>query len=93
MFVVATQTIEVGADLDLDALISECAPLSALRQRAGRLNRIGELATAAITIGYQQTKTDPVYGDGINDTWKWLSAVASAKPKQVDFGIAAMSHP
>jgi CRISPR-associated endonuclease/helicase Cas3 len=92
LFVVATQTIEVGADLDLDALVTECAPLSALRQRAGRLNRIGELDQAPMTIVYQPAKADPVYGEDIDATWKWLSHVASGRPKVVDFGIAAMSQ-
>ncbi|MCD0462128.1 type I-G CRISPR-associated helicase/endonuclease Cas3g [Roseiconus lacunae] len=37
--VVATQCLEVGADLDFQRMISEAASLDALRQRFGRLNR------------------------------------------------------
>jgi CRISPR-associated endonuclease/helicase Cas3 len=94
LFVVATQTIEVGADLDFDALVTECAPLSALRQRAGRLNRLGELPMAPLAILHQPLKGDKVYGKAPSETWTWLTVVAQApargKPKSVDFGVIAM---
>lgn len=42
LVVVATQTLEVGADLDADYLITEACGVRALTQRLGRLNRFGE---------------------------------------------------
>ena len=94
LFVVATQTIEVGADLDMDGLVTECAPLAALRQRFGRLNRLGELESAPAVIVYQtpEKKSDPIYGEDIERTWKWMNAVATGKPKTVDFGIGAIER-
>lgn len=104
LYVVATQTIEVGADLDFDALVTESAPLDALRQRFGRLNRLGarSRAPAAILHVSDAGKDDPVYGGAIAATWKWLNAVAvqPAKSKTrgqpaavpgVDFGIEALA--
>jgi len=94
LVVVATQCLEVGADFDFDAMICECASLSALRQRFGRLNRRGRPITAEGKIyirGDQVEGEDPIYGIALANTWGWLNQVASnAEKDTVDFGIAAM---
>ena len=41
LIVVATQTLEVGADLDAEYLVTEQCGVRALTQRLGRLNRLG----------------------------------------------------
>jgi CRISPR-associated endonuclease/helicase Cas3 len=94
VIVVATQTLEVGADLDFDALVSECAGLDALRQRFGRLNRMGRnIDTQAVILvrGDQQVSSndDPVYGAALNMTWVWLNQQTDVN-QCVDFGIAGL---
>lgn len=89
-FVVSTQCLEVGADLDFDGMVCQCAGLSALRQRFGRLDRLGKYggnAKAAIVaaIGYiaaadaeeTEKNADPIYGHGLTRTWHWLNRVAT----------------
>jgi len=83
-FMVATQCLEVGADYDFDALVTECASLDALRQRFGRLNRGGRPieAKAVILVGEKDIKEestldvgkpiDPIYGNALARTWNWL---------------------
>ena len=97
VIVVATQTLEVGADLDFDGLVTECASLDALRQRFGRLNRMGRgvRSQAVIVIRADQAgpsrgeEGDPIYGKAVTNTWKWLNDRKDADAA-VDFGIAAM---
>jgi CRISPR-associated endonuclease/helicase Cas3 len=97
LFVVATQTVEVGADIDFDALVTEAAPLDAIRQRFGRLDRLGELGNSKGIILYREPKLkqglpipDPIYGMGIHDTWKWLQDISNNG--FVDFGINALEQ-
>ena len=48
--VVATQVIEVSLNLDFDAIITEPAPLEALIQRFGRVNRFGKKGIVPVNI-------------------------------------------
>lgn len=90
LFIVATQCLEVGVDVDLDGLVTQAAPLDALRQRFGRLNRDGRNISAradivALPQDLAKARPDPVYGDCIRETWNALHALA--KEGVVDFGI------
>jgi len=77
LFVVATQTIEVGADLDLDALVTECAPLPALVQRFGRVNRTGVRPPhrSAVIHAVFTHDEDPIYSEATARTWERLRAL------------------
>ena len=86
--IVATQAIEVGADFNFDALITECAAVDSLRQRFGRLDRRGSYfartgkAAKAWIIGPKSVvevkKPDPIYGDSTRETWAELKRRAEA---------------
>lgn len=99
LLVVATQPIEAGADFDFDGLVTQAAPLDALRQRFGRLNRMGRNAPApAIILATKDEMSakayDPVYGDRMRKTWNWLLQKAGKPAKTraepiFDFGIDA----
>lgn len=99
IFVVATQTLEVGANLDFDVLVTECASLDALRQRFGRLNRMGRpgVFPAQVLIRADQvtaSDNDPVYGSAVCHTWQWLNEHSEntddAGDREIDMGIAAL---
>ena len=98
IYVVATQTIEVGADLDFDAIVTQNAPIDALRQRFGRQDRLGELGKSFAMIVHKDLgKGDVCYVYGkklLKSTWTWLGKVASGskKNKCVNFGVMAMGE-
>jgi CRISPR-associated endonuclease/helicase Cas3 len=93
VFVVATQCLEVGADLDFDGLVTECASIDALLQRFGRLDRLGGLAASGIAAQgriviaphmVDAKEPDPVYGMALPATWKWIQSLG-----EPDFGICS----
>jgi len=105
IILVTTQCLEVGADFSFDALITECASLDALRQRFGRLNRLGELTAidAAVLVrkgDIGANSDDPIYRTALKDTWRWLCEPADVQEQKVgrktieqhefDFGIQSV---
>ncbi len=95
LVVVATQSLEAGADFDFDGVVTECASLDALRQRFGRVDRDGRLSEAGTpsnsVIVIRSTdvgaaEPDPVYGTALTNTWAWLTSL-----DHVDFGIEAVA--
>jgi CRISPR-associated endonuclease/helicase Cas3 len=99
--VVATQCIEVGANIDFDCLITEIAPLDALRQRFGRLDRLGDRGYSTATVvatsiqvelsGDGEPKVvDPVYGEALALAWTWLKDNTPEPKASIDLGISAI---
>lgn len=95
LVVVGTQCIEAGADFDFDALITESASLDALRQRFGRVDRLGEYGSAEGVVIHvkEEAKADPLYGAARAATWSWLKDVRHKKSKTVDFGVEHLRFP
>ena len=99
IILVATQTIEAGADIDFDALVTEVAPLDSLRQRFGRLDRLGERGENRAVILSPSSQKPPkgerndwtpilrLYGDSAYETGKWLGKPGS----EIDFGIDVLT--
>lgn len=76
-FVVGTQTLEVGLDMDFSGLVTELASGSALAQRAGRVNRFGARDSGPIIVCVPDLKVDKRSGiytpEELADAAEWLS--------------------
>lgn len=77
---VTTQSLEVGADLDLAGIVTELASGSALAQRTGRANRLGKRATAPVTVivpperlaETEKSRSGPYSATELNEALDWL---------------------
>lgn len=97
LIVVGTQCIEAGADFDFDALVTESASFDGLRQRFGRVDRLGEYKDAdgndnaeGVIVHDKEAKDDPVYQETITATVKWLKAKLDKKRRTLDFGSRSL---
>jgi CRISPR-associated endonuclease/helicase Cas3 len=66
--VVATQVVEVSLDLDFDVLYSDPAPLEALLQRFGRVNRARRHAERDVHVCRVVPDGSPVYDSALVET-------------------------
>lgn len=88
--IVATQTLEVGIDVDFADLVTELAPASSLAQRFGRVNRLGHRTDSKVVV------IEPVSGDSVkkdappykavdlSNAYGWLEALNGAENPSVN---------
>lgn len=88
VILVATQVVEVSLDIDFDVLFSDPAPLEALVQRFGRVNRKGRLGPEALADVVVMSRTPPgcpVYPQSLIDSA--LDCLTEANGQAIDEGI------
>ncbi len=84
--IVTTQSLEVGADLDLAGIVTELASGSPLAQRAGRANRLGNRAQAPVTViippqrlpEKDKTHSGPYSAAELNEALDWITGLAGS---------------
>lgn len=88
--VVATQTLEVGIDVDFADLVTELAPASSLAQRFGRVNRLGRRTDSKVVViepasGDLVKKDAPPYkAVDLSKAYAWLEALNDAENPSVN---------
>ena len=78
--IVATQTLEVGVDVDFQYMVTELAPATAIQQRSGRVNRLGRYDTSELAIlepvapPAANKEFAPYKGADLHGAFQWLTA-------------------
>lgn len=95
--VVATQTLEVGVDVDLHAMVTELAPGSSLAQRAGRVNRLGaRKACVEVAVPIDPDRmaaTDPYQPEDLREALAWLRDRAATGPGLAPWALRSAEPP
>lgn len=90
LVVVATQTLEVGADVDFDVLVTEACGARSLIQRLGRLNRLGDISDGAASLVYaEDVKEFGIYGDEPHEVFRRLSGSVESGVIQLNPRVVA----
>lgn len=78
---IATQVVEVSLDIDFDVLFTENAPMDAIVQRAGRVNRSRKKKGTKVIVFVHSKKSEKVYGSKplLEKTFEILKAHHSKK--------------
>ena len=88
--VVATQTLEVGIDVDFADLVTELAPASSLAQRFGRVNRLGRRKDSKVIViepasGDSVKKDAPPYkAVDLSNAYAWLEVLNGTENPSVN---------
>ena len=82
VLVVSTQVVEVSLNIDLDVIFSDPAPLEALMQRFGRINRKGRIGDLApVYVFTEPSDGQGIYEDGlVQGALKILEKHANTRP-------------
>lgn len=97
--VVATQTLEVGIDIDFSSLITELAPASSLTQRFGRVNRLGKRKDSKIVVLEPadlikvKDAVPPYKGDDLRKAYDWLDVLSQQNSVNPAAMLACVSPP
>ena len=97
--VVATQTLEVGIDVDFADLVTELAPASSLAQRFGRVNRLGHRTDSKVVViepasGDLVKKDAPPYkAVDLSNAYAWLEALNDTEDPSVNPAAMVKSPP
>ncbi|WP_419840755.1 type I-U CRISPR-associated helicase/endonuclease Cas3 [Candidatus Poriferisodalis sp.] len=101
LVVVATQTLEVGADVDFEFLVTEQCGVRALTQRLGRLNRLGRFdGSRAVYVHLESARARkpdtgwPVYGpepDHVLRRLEQAQSIGDESGNEIDMSPHAIS--
>lgn len=83
---IATQAVEVSLDIDYDVAFIENAPIDALIQRLGRVNRAGKKGISPVFLFENIIGDTSRFYDAtvINDTWNFLLALNELELSEQD---------